>query len=452
MNTRIANLQLSKFYILILPFLFSFGIAALFYPGFMSYDTLHALHGARDGITESMWPPMVSYVWRVVDLVSHNPSAMHFSQVFLLIFSIFFLVLMFTNKMTHAVIFLVLYLSIPSILGTIAVIWKDVLMAAFFISSIAMIVSIKKRHNISAIVFLTILTVLFLFIGVCSRHNAIMGATPLIFFLASILCSRIWKNALYFWLGTFILGSILTGIIFFTKLQLDCYSLPHLIKINTSTNEFIQSVRVLDIAGASLCTKHNFFDSMTKDISLADITRLYEPKHINLSAKLLSKAGYNSAYRDNRIDKIWLNIAAHHPLCFFYNKLQLTKYLLGANKGEPFLITAPAIDKNSYGYKLPKSSCRDLAVTYIMQASQLFFFKPWFLYCFSVVAIIYLMHCNVFPLEYFILFLSAILYFMSLVIFGNAADARLPFYTTTTLFILTFLSISEFIKKSWFNR
>jgi hypothetical protein len=90
---KFAHLKLptvsGRVYLLSIPLLTSLGVAALFYPGFMSYDTLHALRGARNGVTDSMWPPMVSYVWRAVDLVSSNPSAMHFSQVFLLLFSIF---------------------------------------------------------------------------------------------------------------------------------------------------------------------------------------------------------------------------------------------------------------------------------------------------------------------------------------------------------------------------
>lgn len=63
---------------LFVPLLFALAICAIFYPGFMSYDTLHAMRGARSGVTDSMWPPMVSYVWRVVDFVSDNPTAMHF--------------------------------------------------------------------------------------------------------------------------------------------------------------------------------------------------------------------------------------------------------------------------------------------------------------------------------------------------------------------------------------
>ena len=69
------RVETERVYLFAIPLLGSIGVAALFYPGFMSYDTLHALRGARIGVTDSMWPPMVSYVWRAVDMVSVNPSA-----------------------------------------------------------------------------------------------------------------------------------------------------------------------------------------------------------------------------------------------------------------------------------------------------------------------------------------------------------------------------------------
>jgi hypothetical protein len=43
--------------------------------------------------------------------------------------------------------------------------------------------------------------------------------------------------------------------------------------------------------------------------------------------------------------------------------------------------------------------------------------------------------------SYLALFLSAIFYFAGNVIFGNAADARLLFYSTTSFSIFTFCSI-----------
>ena len=429
--------------LLAIPLLFSLVVALLFYPGFMSYDTLHALRGARNGVTDSMWPPMVSYVWRAVDLVSHNPSAMHFSQIFLLLFSIFFIIYFFTKKLSYATAFLVLYLSIPAILGTVAVIWKDVLMTAVFLAAIAVIASMKQVISNRAFVSLSLLAIFLIFVGSCSRHNAITAATPLLFYLALVVCRRILKTPLYLCLGVIFLGLTLTATVFFTKIQLDHYSLPGFVKMNSSTDDFLQSVRVLDVAGASLCVGSNLFSDTAPNLSLAEIERLYEPKHINLSAGLLSRVDYN-----NRINKIWLNVAAQHPICFFYNKWQLSKYLLGANRGIQFIITAPSVDNNEYGYRLSKSSYRDSVVTYIVDNSARLFFKPWFLYLISIGVFIYMAWSKALTLDYSIIFLSAIFYFASLVMFGNAADARLPFYSTTALLMFAYMSVLE-LYEAW---
>lgn len=430
-----------RVYMFALPLLVSAGVAALFYPGFMSYDTLHALRGARNGVTDSMWPPMVSYVWRAVDLVSLNPSAMHFSQIFLLLFSIFFIVFYFTKKIRYATAFMLVYLNIPVVLGTVAVIWKDVLMAAFFLAGFAIIVSMRLVISKRGFILLSLLAALLIFLGVCSRHNAITGAAPLIFFLALTVCSRVLKPTVHLWLCVILLGSALTVAAYVAKTLLDNYSLPGLVKMNNSNDAFIQSVRVLDVAGASLCVGSNLFANIAPNLSLTEIRRGYDPKHINLSKGLLDKVVI-----DSRINKVWVTVAFDHPICFFYNKFQLTKYLIGADQGIQFLITAPAVDKNEYGYILPESSLRDSIVSHIVHASQFTLLKPWFLYLISISAFVYMVKVRALSADYLTIFLSAVFYFAGLVLFGNAADARLPFYTTTALLMFTFISVLEFKK------
>lgn len=424
-----------KVYLLTIPLLISIGVAALFYPGFMSYDTLHALRGARNGVTDSMWPPMVSYVWRVIDHVSSNPSAMHFSQVYLLIGSIFYIVYLFTQKIRYATIFLVLFLSIPVILGTVAVIWKDVLMASFFLAGFLAIYSTKFFNNKWQLIFLSLLAIFLIFLGTCSRHNAILGAVPLLFFLTSILSSKIIKKRIYIILSTFLIGSFLIGVIFTLKVQLDHYSLPELHKLNSSTDDFIKSVRVLDVAGASVCMERNLFGNLSQNLTIEDIKTGYDPKHVNLSKAILDRVPI-----DDRINHIWINVAMEHPVCFLYNKYEMTKYLIGANKGSQFLITAPAIDSNEYGYTLSESRLRDLTVSYIIYASKITVFKPWLLYLLSIVYFIYMLQRRMLKAEHITLFFSAYFYLGGLILFGNAADARLPFYTTATLCIFLFVS------------
>ena len=424
--------------LLVIPVFLSLVITALFYPGAMSYDTLHALRGARNGVTDSMWPPMVSYIWRIVDLVSLNPAVMHFTQVLLLIVSIFYILFLLTRKVFQTTVFLFVYLSVPAVLGTIAVIWKDVLMAAFFLAGFAVIIFARTVISKRIFVFLSGLALFLIFLGTCSRHNAVTGAVPLLFYLGFVLSSRFVKRPKYLWLTVILLSSLLTAVVFISKIQLDNYSLPGLTKMSTSNDVFLQTVRVLDVAGASLCLEKNLFSGITPNLTIDEIRSGYDPKHVNLSQGLLNKVPV-----DDRINSVWMNTATNHPICFFNNKFELTKYMIGADSGVQFLITHPYVDKNEYEYRFSESSIRDTAFAYISKASKLPILKPWFIYLMAIVSFIYLLRAKVYRAEYLTIFVSAVFYFYSLVLFGNAADARLPFYTTTALLMTIFLSISE---------
>jgi hypothetical protein len=106
-------------------------------------------------------------------------------------------------------------------------------------------------------IFFSLLALFIIFLGVCSRHNAITGAVPL--YLALVVCSRVLKRPVHLWLGVILLGSVLTSAVFITKILLDTYSLPNFERLSNSSDIIIRSVRVLDVAGASLCVGSNLF-------------------------------------------------------------------------------------------------------------------------------------------------------------------------------------------------
>ncbi len=311
----------------------------------------------------------------------------------------------------------------------------------FFLAGFAVTIAIKHTRTKQTLTLFSLLALFLIFLGICSRHNAITGAVPLLFYFSRTICLRILKKTSHTWTAVLLLTAMLTGVFFFTKTQLDHYSLPNLVKLRSSTSSFIQSVRVLDIAGASICTDSNLFSEIAPNLSLTEIKNLYEPRHINLSSGLLTKI-------DNykKIDKIWINTAIKHPICFFYHKARLTQHLIGAHQGAPFLITAPAIINNEYGYTLSKSSYRNFWVNYIIEKSSLIFFKPWFIYLITIGFAIYILTIKALTIEASMLLLSAVFYFASLVLFGNAADARLPFYTTTNFLLLIYIWFVELIR------
>ena len=421
--------------------LMTLAICFTFYPGFMSYDSLHALRGARGEVTDSVWPPMVSYVWRFVDLFSTNPSLMHFFQVFLLLFSLSSAVFLLFKKLKFSFIFILTYLSIPAILGTLVVIWKDVLMAAFFIATFAITLLLRHIKNRQLIFLLFLLALALVFLGICSRHNAITAAVPLIFLLTYTFFSKFKFNSFNKSLFISVSGIILILFSYTIKIQLDNYSLPNFVKLNAKFNDF-SGLKILDISGASICLDKNLFSKIDSNLTVADIEQMYDPKHCNLSSEITNKFHGNKD-----IDSIWVNLIKEHPLCFLYNKFHMMKYMIGGNPGTQFLITHPSVDENEFGYKLKDSWLREFFLSYIIGSSSLFFVKPWFIYLISIGSFVWLYRNKKLMPEYFALYTSGLFYFGSFILFGNAADARLLFYSTTTSSLIIFVTFIEFFLK-----
>lgn len=430
----------NQYIIIFLPIIVTVGIISIFYPGFMSYDTLHALRSARNGVTDSMWPPMVSYIWRCVDLISTNPSAMHFTQVILLLSATSYIIYFMTKKVLYVLLVFIIILIVPAVLGTLAVIWKDVLMASFFLMGFASILALKTVKTTKMIIIYTLIALIFIFLGISTRHNAILAALPLLAYLSYILI-YIFQFKRYFLIYSLLIGLLMSSSLYMIKIQLDKYTIPEFNEIKSSNSVFFETVRILDVAGASICINSNLFNKLLPDLTVNDIRKMYDPRHVNLSQAILAKVPI-----DGRINQIWFNVAFEHPICFLYNKYQMTKFLVGFNSGQQFLITNPSIIDNEYGYKLSDSKIRDFFVNYITNASKIFILKPWFIYLIVFFVLFYLIIKRKLNIELFVLFSSSLLYFGGLVLLGNASDARLPFYTTVTFII--FLSLAFFeIKK-----
>ena len=176
---------ISPFFVLFtISLLLSLFIAWTFYPGFMNWDSTHALLGAREGVTNSVFPPMVSYVWWAIDSIWPNPSAMLFTQNFLMLISVSLIVFFFLRKLNLTIFFIFFLLTIPAILGIMAVIFKDVLMAACLLFGFTVSIYLHKEQTTKLKISLSLIALFFLLIATCVRHNAIAAVAPLLFYIS----------------------------------------------------------------------------------------------------------------------------------------------------------------------------------------------------------------------------------------------------------------------------
>lgn len=419
-------------------------VSFVYYPGFMSYDSIHAMESSRNGITDSIWPPMVSYVWWLVDRVSNNPSLMQFTQLSVLFTSISLLIYSFTKKFSASFLFFFIYLSVPVILGTVSVIWKDVLTAAFLLAGFAAVVLARNVKNKYVFYSVILLSLLLLFIGISTRHNSITAALPIIFIEAFLVVKR-WTNLKFRQVVYSTVGAILiTASLFSLKVQLDHYALPSFNKLS-GTDDFFPPIQKLDLAGASICAGENLFGNAAPGLSVEDISKIYDPRHVNLSVKLLETAQSGQSLTD-----AWVNTLTTKPYCFTHQKRQLAKYLLGLNPGEQFLITDPGISENEYGITLQPSSLRDELVQATITNSTLFLFRPWFIFLLATLAMALVISIRQFRKAFSDrilllagLYVAGVGYLAGLILFGNAADARLPFFSNTAFLIVAFIIFWE---------
>jgi hypothetical protein len=434
-----------EYFIIIFPIIASICICSIFYPGFMSYDTLHALRGARHGVNDSMWPPMVSYIWRIVDYFWPSTSAMHFVQVSLLLIPFFYLINNHTHSVKYSLFSISLYILTPTVIGTLAVIWKDVLMTSFLFLGYFLGACMATRYSPKRNFLLTLSSLFFIVLAVTVRHNAIFAAFPLFLFVAHSAFKTFYSASL---ISIKVIASVVVvGLslsflsLFVIKKALDCWTLPDFRPLKNPTGDFLVATRILDIAGASICSGENLFGNSGKSLDFEQIKTLYDPRHVNLSANLLAKVDYGM------VNPVWFSILYNKPWLLSFNKIQLFKFLVGYNHGSIFCLTHPQIDQNEFGIILPDSSFRDSVLDYIVVSSNFTVTRPYFIYSFCFFVFIW----RLFALKKnsdFYLLLSALLYLGSLIVFGNAADARLPFFTTTVaIYIILTASWDVLIKK-----
>ncbi|WP_326541313.1 hypothetical protein [Pseudorhodoferax sp.] len=417
----------------------------VFYPGFMTYDSLHALRASRYGVTEAVWPPMVSYIWRLVAVASEDPAAMYFAQLLLFFFCLMAVVYALTQRFRLAVWSLVLVCAMPVLLGTLAAIWKDVLMAGLLLAAMLLSFRVTLARSVGqAIVYFSLAAVLML-VAASSRHNAITAVLPMAFYASWALLKKANLAqgakglAIAGLVGTVTLVSVYAGKLFFDK-----YSLPELQAID-STGNFMPVVRGMDLFAASLCLQENLLQEHSPRLTLEDISKDFDPRHSNYSLEAFKKVDGLGSPEFNRI---WWKTLREHPICLLSNKFLLAKHTLGATLQGQFLLISPQVDLNEFGYFLPESSFRTAVIKSAVGVSDWLFVRPWIFFVLSFPAMVFLAVKSSLRLEYFVIFSSSMLYALGFFMFGNAADARLLFYSNALNLMLVCAAAVVYFSRS----
>jgi hypothetical protein len=140
------------------------------WPGFMSYDSMRQLVQARSGELGNWHPPLMAWVWSMLDSIVAGPALMLILQTGLFMIGLFAVLRRYAAPMRAAVVSAAVFLF-PPVFAPMSVIWKDSLMAAVLLCAVA---GLSSRARLARILgWLGLIAVAAL------RHNAPLLIVPI---------------------------------------------------------------------------------------------------------------------------------------------------------------------------------------------------------------------------------------------------------------------------------
>lgn len=163
---------------------------AVFFPGFMSDDSVVQLKQARAAIYTNVQPPLMSIIWRAVDSVIKGQTGMLILQNYLYWAGLALILLPCRRSWLYFPAVIAIGLFPPTFLlqGTI---WKDNLMGGFMLTALGFYVlaflyriEAADPRGIKRVACLAA-SVACVFLALMMRHNAVFAIFPLLYLVAS---------------------------------------------------------------------------------------------------------------------------------------------------------------------------------------------------------------------------------------------------------------------------
>lgn len=345
-------------------------LVIVFYPGYMSPDSISHLEQATGVAHLTDWhPPVMTRLWGFLIRVTGHISSMLIFQLVLLVAAMFVLsnlVYRYTRNRAWA-LSTYMILLLPNIVNIAGVVWKDVQMAFSLTLAVLLIwfiVSSKKPLGRVATYSIAGLALLLILYSGILRHNALFAVLPILFVLPSLLTKRtpVWSG----------LASVIIGLV---------VTIGVTIVINQPSEKThpITAVQLDDIVHvANFDREHHGRWSMYKKIhgTCRDKT-----KDIMNSYIICTTASQREALKNEHqgVFNDWLSTIVRHPIKYALYRLATFSIFLFPQP-ERMYIFQPGIEQNQVGAAVKNEYAISGLAAYIKggaQANIPLIFQPW---------------------------------------------------------------------------
>jgi len=424
----------------------------VYFPGYMSEDSVAQLGQARFGVNSNVYPPLMNYVWSAADRIIPGPAGMLILHNLVFWHALALISHIVIRSTRWRFIFIGLAGFWPPTYGSLGTIWKDVGMQVFLLSAVAFMLYSGYLRRIWPLG----LSFLCLFLSGGYRHNAIAAGVPLVFLLATeltkLLCDQyphlqrlIEQHSLFrsFRLGVAVLfTALLAAAVTFVG------------TFNVTDVKLWTSAFVYDLVGISVRQNVNYlppYYNPGERIKVEDLKGIYSPLHanslgdpgirkalgvINPSSKSIQILVLSDSQARNLTQR-WLTAVLDNLGSYLDHRLILAGNLLVVTPRRPWYPYVEGISPNPFGLIFRQSQLNKIVMRIIhFSAFETNLYSAWIYYlivalCFCISFVWDFAHARTVQ----ILFLSSFLYFISIFLFGMSGDFRYNIWMLTCSYI-----------------
>jgi len=434
---RPVLLHLSRFTVLYLALACTAFTLAVYYPGYMSTDSVLQFKAARQGVTNNNNPPMMSYVWRLMDKIIPGPAGMLILQVSMFWLSLAAIAYTVTDSNLVRSAIVVGSGFLPPIFGLIGTIWKDVGMHSFYLAAVALSLA-AHRYGKLKLVFGSVAA---LWLGASYRHNGMAAAFPLIVMNAAISVplfqARYPLQAAALARRRLGLPVVVGGTLLFTGLLYETTEFVN--RAGVADSQLWQFMVIHDLAGISVDQGVILLPPETTGgtIGIKELRGIYVGEHVSSvfsppvrkflgAADQTSDLALSPMEDTKKLFRAWVAAVLHHPGSYLHHRSLLAARLLVLKKGTPWAPFLTGIDENEFHIAFPKSALNTAVMGWLVRcAFHTWFYSAWI---YHVLLIGFLVLGWAAPFRYGTFMqlsaLSGILYAMSNLALAGSADFR----------------------------
>lgn len=296
------------------------------FPGQMTQDSFDNLREARSGVYSDAHPPMINLVWKVCDTLISGPFGMFVLQTTLFLAGLYAIMRLAFAPRRAAWLATAIFLF-PPISVTMAVIWKDCIMAACLAMGTIGLMSERRSRKV--------LGLFAMFVATGVRYNSFGATLPLVILLFQWFPA--WRGVRRYALATVVWFGTTFG-----AFAANAAITDHQLHLWHSSLALFDTVGTLahldeDLPDAEIQRQFAGTELLTKSEIHANIRAAYRPRDFfpivnnpKLAMWSVPINGYEPAPEPQReaIARMWWNTITTYPLQYIEHRLAVTNSVL----------------------------------------------------------------------------------------------------------------------------